>query len=127
MSLTTAWNEQVYNYLFNQTSGPFLRLCTADPGNTGVLSNEVTGGGYRSLSIKSKFAHAYGTGAATSNLPLYFLDMPAVTVTHWAITANSVGTPVGDVIYTGPFAAPLVVAVGKTLAVNPGDITIAIT
>jgi hypothetical protein len=127
--LTLPWQQNIYNLLFHQDldDGPFLRLCTADPGLSGTISDEVTGGGYHSVSVYERLIYDYSAGTATNDRPIYFVDLPAVTVTHWALCQVGSGTTTGDVIVTDAFAAPLVVPAGKTLVVNPSAITIAIT
>jgi hypothetical protein len=127
--LSTPWRANVFEYLFHQNlnTGPYVRLCTADPGDSGRMTNEVTGGGYRSVSVYDRLVYDEGAGTATNDRPIYFVDMPAATVTHWAICQFGSGTLDEDVIVLDTFPTPVTVAIGKTLNVAPGVVAITIT
>jgi hypothetical protein len=59
----------------------WLALFTADPTVTGSLVNEVTGGSYARLSAVWSAPGSKSTGLGA----LRFLNMPACTVTHFAV------------------------------------------
>jgi hypothetical protein len=123
---TTAWANNIYNLLNRATAPPaltaiYLRLCTADPGATGTIANEVTGGSYTGQNIVSAMG-APTNGVGTSTAAITFTAMPAVTVTHWAKCKTATGTAADEVIEHGPLAAPVVVPAGQAFTVSSGDL-----
>ena len=52
---------------YTSPSTTYLALFTADPTDTGSVSNELSGSGYARLSLSGKFSAATGTGGSVSN------------------------------------------------------------
>lgn len=95
----------------------YLALFTAAPGEAGS-TNEVTGGSYARKAITFG---APTNGAFSNNARIYFDDMPAVTVTHWAIYD---ATTAGNMLYHGAWGTARSYTAGDTATVLTGQLTI---
>ncbi len=73
----------------------YVALFTADPTDTGSVTNELTSGGYARTSLSGKFSAATGTDGSVANTTL--IQFPAATedwttVTHAGIMESDVET-----------------------------------
>lgn len=93
----------------------YLALFTADPGEAGS-AGEVAGGSYARQPVT--FGAPTG-GAFSNNARVYFDDMPAVTVTHWAIYDDT-----GNMLYSDAWGTPRTYTAGNTATVLPGQLVI---
>ncbi len=118
MSLTNTYENAALDTLFRGvawTPGTHLALFTADPGETGSLASEVSGGGYARLAIGTPSAFwSAASGGSTSNAGA--VEFAAAsgswgTVTHFGVCTASSG---GAVIAKG--------ALGTSKAFDAGDI-----
>lgn len=96
----------------------YTSLHTASPGEDGVTTAEVTGGGYKRA--LTQFAAASAGGAKTSNT-LAYPDMPAVTVSHIGIWDAPVG---GNMLFYGALTTAVAVTAGGTFVINAGGLTV---
>lgn len=102
---------------FTMPTNTYLALMTTDPtvANTGT---EVVGGSY------SRKLISWGTeanGNVPNNSLLSFTNMPATTVTHWAIYDASTS---GNLLYFGKFEIPIVRTAGQTLDIVSGNLSV---
>jgi hypothetical protein len=79
---------------------------------------EVTGGSYARQSVTFS---APSNGAVENTADVVFTNMPAATVTHWAIMDATTG---GNMLLHGALNAPAVVSSGQDLPFVAGDIDI---
>lgn len=71
-----------------KTLGTWVALCTADPGTTGTISNEATGGSPAYARKQTTWTSSTGgvvNGSAVT------IDVPAGTYTHMALCSASSG------------------------------------
>lgn len=64
-NLTNAWENEVLDYLLLDTTR-YLALFTADPTETGSVTNELSGSGYARASLSGKFSAASGGEASNT-------------------------------------------------------------
>lgn len=119
MGLTTTQRNAILNAVFRNTAmttyaALYVSLHTADPTDTG--SNEVTGGSYARQTVAFDSAasgHTQNTGAVN------FTNMPACTVTHFAIwSAVTAGVLLGYAALTASKSP----SAGDTISFAIGDI-----
>lgn len=105
---------------FTQPTNIYVSLHSADPGETGA--NEITAGAnsYARQLATSSFAAASG-GSKVSNADLTWLDMPAVTVTHFAIWD---ALTVGNCLFSGALGASKTTQAGDTFKILSGNLTV---
>ena len=91
MPLSTYANGVIMNHVFRgnvagtnmaQLSSMYLALHTADPTEAGLLSTEVSGGGYTRQLVR--FSSPSGDQITTSSA-VSFSNMPACTVNHLSV------------------------------------------
>lgn len=101
------------------TTPSWLALFTADPTVTGSQVNEVTGGSYARLPC------VWTTpGSKTTALgQLRFLNMPACTVTNYAVCDALAG---GNILVVGDFAPSLLVTASSELRLPANAIVITV-
>lgn len=107
----------VGNSAFTMPAGAYLALFTTDP-TINATGTEVVGGSYARQSI------SWGTeanGRIPSNAITSFTNMPATTVTHWAVYDASTS---GNMLYYGSFEVPIVRTAGQTLAIASGNVAV---
>jgi hypothetical protein len=127
-TLTNAWADHFYN-LVNKgiappslTGGVFLRLFTADPGDGGSFTNEVTGGSYTGQDITAKMSTPTN-GSGTTTSAINFSNMPGVTVSHWAKCKSAAAKVDADeMIEHGALNASVILLAGQTFTVAIGDL-----
>jgi hypothetical protein len=104
-----------------------LALFTTDPGETGVVTGEVstTGTAYARIVTTGLWAAA-ASGAIANNAALEFVEATGAGfghVTHWGLcSAGTAG--VADVQIYGELTTHLTVASGETVRFAIGDLTI---
>ena len=119
------------NASFTKPATLYLSLHTGDPGESGVGS-EVSGGSYARVAITNNNTNfpvcpSTGTPTKSNGQPFTFPTSTASwgTVTHWALyDASSGGT---NMIAHGAFSTPRLVAIGKTMRVPTGGLTITLS
>lgn len=99
----------------------YAALCTADPGESGDLSSEVTGGSYARAAVS--FGPASPDGQYANDTECLFPETTAAwgQVTHLALCTAASG---GAVIMSMPLTASISVAAGEQLRINPGALTV---
>lgn len=98
----------------------YVGLCTADPGETGSIANEVTGGGYARQAISFDAP----TGGVTQNsLDVVFPQATADwgTITHVIIADAATA---GNVLFYGALTASKQILVGDIFKIPAGSLTI---
>jgi hypothetical protein len=102
---------------FTMPSNKYLALFTSDP-TINAVGTEVAGGSYARQSI------TWGTeangGIANSNV-INFTNLPACTITHWAIYDASSG---GNMLYFGPFEINIVRTAGQAIDLAAGAVEV---
>lgn len=102
---------------FTMPAGAYLALFTTDP-TVAAVGVEVVGGSYSRKSI------TWGTEAngriANSNV-LNFTNMPACTVTHWAIYDAATS---GNMLYFGSFEIGIVRTAGQAIDLAAGNVEV---
>ena len=104
----------------------YLALFTADPTDTGSVTNELSGSGYARVSLSGKFSAATGTDGTTSNtseiaFPTATADWPEVT--HAGIMKSGTAAT-DDMIIVVPLDAGITIYSGDTFKFAIGKLTI---
>lgn len=118
--LSTYAANKVLDVICNNTSWTpptawYIALFTEDPTAAGT-GDEVTGGSYARDLI------GFGAAAASANssdIAASFTDMPAATVTHWALFDASTS---GNMLIAGELPSPIVCNAGDEISIPSGDI-----
>lgn len=97
----------------------YVSLHTANP-DEDASGTEVTGGSYARQSTAFDAAVA---GSASNTAAVEFTDMPAATVTHFAVWDAST---VGNMLLYGVLDASKVTTSGDTLSFTAGNLTITV-
>lgn len=118
MSIGNLWANNAIDYLLNRDT--YFALHISDPGATGELSSELTGGSY--ARVLSTFSSAASREAA-NNAQVVFPNLPASIVTHVGVwTASSFG----EIICSGAFPSALTVTDGDPLVIQIGDFAVSV-
>lgn len=112
---------------FTMPTTVYLALFTADPGETGSLTAEVSGGGYARQAITATMSAAgTTTGQSANGSAITFGPSNADwgTISHVAIIDAQTG---GNVLYYGPLAVARTLVNGDSfqLAANQLTVTLA--
>lgn len=128
MSLTNTYENTALDTLVRGsawTPPTHLALFTADPGETGSLASEVSGGSYARVAIgtPSTFWSA-ASGGATSNAAA--IDWPAAsagwgTITHVGLMTASTG---GAMVARAALSASKVIDTGDILRILAGQLSV---
>jgi hypothetical protein len=119
MPLTTTAENQVLNKIFQGTdftdpTAWYVSLHTANPGDSGT--SEVTGGSY----ARQSCTFSTSSASATENSgAINFTNMPATTVTHFAVWDN---VSAGTIWAYGTLTASKTTEAGDTLSFAAGAI-----
>jgi hypothetical protein len=121
MSAMTNYTEQRFLKHFlgvSSTTMPstYVSLHTADPGEAGT-ANEVSGGSYARQS--ATFSWNSGSSRAENSADIVFSNMPAVTVSHFAIFDASTS---GNALFKGAFSAPRTLSSGDQLRITASSL-----
>lgn len=115
-------NHVLRNVSYTSPATVHVGLFTADPGEAGSLTNEVTGGSYARVAVAFG-APSGGTCANTGILTFPTATAAWGTVTHAAIIDT--GTlATGNILYSGALAASKVVDNGDTVSYAIGALTV---
>lgn len=98
-------------------SPTWLALFTADPTVTGSLVNEVVGGSYARLPAVWTAPGSKSTGLGA----LRFLNMPACTLTHYAVADALSG---GHLLVVASFTAPIAVVDSAEVRIPANSIVV---
>lgn len=105
----------------------YLALLTSDPGETGSLAGEVSGGSYARVDCATKWAAA-ASGSKANNAALTFptatadwADGSPNQITHWALCDAA---SAGNVVWSGAFTTARTVLSGDTFEVASGQLTL---
>ncbi len=119
MARSTSLKNSIIDAICNHTpldiTLPYISLHTGDPGGTGAA--EVTGGSYARQSASFGPANA---GAASNDVAVDFVTMPACTVTHMGVWSALAGTW----LWGGILTASKVVNAGDTFRFAIGNLTL---
>lgn len=99
----------------------YLRLFTADPTSdpdSFIATREVAGGSYTGQPIT--WTDLAAKGEAENTDPITFADMPAVTVTHFAIAEDATGASVW--YFHDALTAAKIIAAGDSAQVEAQDL-----
>lgn len=99
----------------------YVALFTADPTDTGDLTNEVVPGGNTYARQAVTFAAPGGDGITENTADVSWVDMPGVTITHFAIMD---ALTVGNALYTAALGASAALTAGDTYTIAAGNLTI---
>jgi hypothetical protein len=102
-------------YLLDSPS--YLAWFTADPTVTGSTTNEVVGGSYARLLCSWTAPGSKSTGIGA----LRFLNMPACTITHFAVTNAATG---GQLLVVSSLPSAIVVAASAEVRVPANSIVV---
>jgi|GEM_PF-1806343 len=103
----------------------YVALFTADPGETGSLTNELSGYGYARV-LHNGWAVAANRQSSNSGVvqPFSAVGGDWASATHWGlIDSPTLGS--GNLWFRGEFATPVTVNNGNTFAFNNGEIAVA--
>lgn len=103
---------------FTMPTTLYLALYTSDP-TLADVGTEVTGGSY------ARQAVTWGTeasGVIANSVAINITNMPACTVTHWALRDAS---SAGNLLYFAPMDLPVVVNGGDAFPVAIGNLSVA--
>ena len=107
---------------FTHPSQAYLALHTADPTDAGSGA-ECSGGSYARQTID--FNAAAGTGGAVTNSTAEdFANMPLCTVTHIGIYDSVDSSGSNNLLYHGSVSASKSVALGDTISLAAGQLTV---
>lgn len=101
----------------------YVALFTADPTDAGSFTNEVS----QATNSYARQAVTFGapSGGQVSNTgDVVFSDMPATTITHFAIVDSGTYQG-GNALYTNALGSSATLAAGDTYTLATGNITIA--
>lgn len=127
MSLTNYAEKKIIDHLLRNTSfpavNPYLALFTSNPGETGSVESEISGGGYARQPVIFKAATDEGV---TENSDV--IMFPEATeswgvVTHWGIMDAPTS---GNMILYGPMDEAKTVGKSDVIKFNAGNLTITI-
>ena len=121
MSLTNYGEDEMLN-AFTGTGTFYLALFTADPGETGDTTNEVSGGDY------ARQAVTWDTPDSGSVVNAAAVEFPVATnswgtVSHWALMDASTG---GNAWWYGSITTPKAITAGDIYRVPVGSLTLSI-
>lgn len=128
-NMTNYLEKKLLDHTLNVASYAFptlhLALFTADPTETGDLTNEVANAGaYARQALVSKFSAATTeTSATTAEIAFPQATASWGTVTHIGIIDSST-YGLGNMIYYGPLDAPRLVDLGTTFKIPIGDLSL---
>ena len=126
MSLTNAFETHTLNYLLNATSVTrptawYVGLFTADPTDTGSLSNEISGNSYARRPVAFSVSGAVATNSAA-------VEFAAATGGNWG-TITHIGvidaSTSGNMIVHSALAVSKAINVGDVFRIPTGDLDIA--
>ena len=106
----------------------YLAFFTADPTDTGDVTNEVSGGAYSRQSLAGKFATATGTlGFSLNTVEIIWLEStePWGNITHIGIM-ESVTTGADDMLLWGELVVPMNVLANQTMKFSVGDLELSV-
>lgn len=103
---------------FTMPTTLYLALYTSDP-TVDDTGTEVTGGSYARQSVSWGSESA---GLIPSNATITITNMPACTVTHWALRDASSS---GNLMYFGPMDVPVIVNAADSFVVSSGNLSVA--
>lgn len=120
--------QALINHVFRgQTYTPpgntFLAMFVADPTDNNITANEVTAPWYQRQNVTSWTAPTNNNVTTSNSNQITFPATTggAVTITHWGLYDAQ---QTGNLLASGPFAAPKVLNVDDVLAVNPNDLVL---
>jgi|TARA_R110002126_G_scaffold98539_1_gene229415 hypothetical protein len=125
MSLTNAFETHTLNYLLNATSVTrptawYVGLFTADPTDTGSLSNEISGNSYARRPVAFSVSGAVATNSAA-------VEFAAATGGNWG-TITHIGvidaSTSGNMIVHSALAVSKAINVGDVFRIPTGDLDI---
>ena len=119
MSLTNHGETEVLT-LFAENTTYYLALFTADPGESGATTNEVSGGSY------ARQAVTFGTPSSGSVSNSAAIEFPTATgswgtVTHWGLCDAATS---GNVWWVGAITTPKAISTGDIYRVPIGNLTL---
>lgn len=112
---------------FTHTAAMYLALGTADFGESGTASSELSGNGYARTQIT--FGSAAATDGSTNVTTISntaAIDFPAATgtqgsISHWKLMTAATG---GDCLAIGSFTTAKTIEANDVLRVATGDLTL---
>jgi len=121
MSATTYLDNRVLTYITSTTL--YLGLFTANPGNTGSQTSEVTGGGYARQSITFS---SISSGSTSNSSAIIFPTSTASwgTITYFAVLDSLTN---GNMLFYVAVPTSRTIASGQVLTVNINGITITVS
>jgi hypothetical protein len=124
MAKTNAAESRALNFLLRGEGTPAtsytIALFTADPGETGVLTSEVSGGGYTRPAVT--FTASTNGGASQNVAEVLFAVATASwgNVSHWGVIDN-----LSTMLYRAPITGgPLAVTENRQVRFAPGALVI---
>ena len=128
MSLTNTYENAALNTLIRGvawTPGTHIALFTADPGESGSLASEVSGGSYARYAMGTLTTFwAAASGGSTSNAGV--VEFPTATVSWGTITHFAImdAASAGNMIASGALATGKLIDVGDIARFAIGALTI---
>lgn len=129
---TTYLTQKIINHVlrntpYTQPTTVYVSLHTADPGESGSHTNEVSTSG--TAYARKSVAFDAPTGDATQNTADVLFDQATAswgTITHIGIEENDVEGG-GNMLYYGPLSASVAIGNGEQLRIPAGDIDLSET
>lgn len=121
MSISNYYENKILNHMIRGTTftPPTVRLAlhTADPGEAGSTSTEVSGGSYarKNVTFSAAGAGSGTTGVITLSSAADFAGMPSSTIKYLALWDS---TRSGNCLWSGPLSANKIVTAGDTLRIS---------
>lgn len=128
-SETALLNHLMGEASFTMPSEVYLCLFTADPTDTGSLAAEVgTSRGYARLAMKASMPASSGGSAAVNTTAFTFGPCTTTnwgTVTHAGVS-DSATIAAGNLLWRGALTASKVIAVGDSLVIPIGSLSVSL-
>lgn len=129
MSLANNTENNLLNYVFRATGAnplatQYLALHTADPGETGSLAAEVSGGSYARVAITPATFWSAASGGSISNAAAQEFAQASGswgTITHFSICDASTA---GNVLASGALSSSVAIATNDIARFVAGQLTI---
>ncbi|WP_058599010.1 phage tail fiber protein [Aureimonas ureilytica] len=128
-AMTNYLEKKLLDHVIGKTAYPmpnpvYLALFTADPGEAGSLTAEVSAGGYARQAITDKLSQADASAGTTSNTGAVTFGPASAdwgTITHVGVMDAANG---GNMLLYGALAVSKVINSGDSLQYAVGQLTI---
>ena len=121
MSIGSYWGNAVLDYITNRNT--WVSLHTSDPGVTGELSTEHTGGSYERDQVSASEWNAAASRQINTDNVIEWNNLDAGIITHIGVWDSSTG---GNIIASGPLASPVTLEDSDRFTITGGNLTLSL-